>query len=76
MKKIFASLAVGLIVASAVPAFAADSNAVDSAGRPGYCWRASDEAAGDGWYCGGGRGHHGRHGHRGYCWNNDNNSDN
>ncbi|SHK48662.1 hypothetical protein SAMN05216582_10595 [Selenomonas ruminantium] len=58
MKKIFASLAAGMIVASAVPALAADSNAAGN-DRPGYC-----RQAGDNW-CGGG---HGRHGHRGYCW--------
>jgi len=70
MKKILASLAAGLIVASAVPALAADSNTVDST-RPGYCWQAADNERG-GWHCGG----RGRHGHGGYCWdNNDNQQD-
>ena len=73
MKKIIASLAVGLILASAVPALAADSNAADNAGCPyGHCWRTADGApAGDG------SGPHGRRGHhRGYCWNNDSNNGN
>ena len=66
MKKIFAAFAAGLMLASAVPVLAADTN-VDA--RPGYCWQDVDNQADDGWYCGGrGRGH----GHRGYCWDDGN----
>jgi hypothetical protein len=66
MKKIFAALAAGLMVTSAVPALAAADN---GEARPGYCWQDADNQANDGWYCGGrGRGH----GHRGYCWDDGN----
>lgn len=68
MKKIFAAFAAGLMLASAVPALAADTK-VDA--RPGYCWQEADNQSGDGWYCGGrGRGY--GHGHRGYCWDDGN----
>jgi len=68
MKKIFAAFAAGLMLASAVPALAADTK-VDA--RPGYCWQDADNQASDGWYCGGrGRGY--GHGHRGYCWDDGN----
>jgi len=66
MKRIFAAFAAGLMLASAVPALAADTK-VDA--RPGYCWQDVDNQADDGWYCGGrGRGH----GHREYCWDDGN----
>lgn len=64
MKKIFAAFAAGLMVASAVPALAADTK---TEARPGYCWQDADSQAGDGWYCGG----RGR-GQRGYCWDDGN----
>jgi hypothetical protein len=68
MKKIFAAFAAGLMLASAVPALAADTK-VDA--RPGYCWQDVDNQADDGWYCGG-RGRGNGHGHRGYCWDDGN----
>ena len=70
MKKIVAAFAVGLMLASAVPALAADTK-VDA--RPGYCWQDTANQADDGWYCGGrGRGYGHGHGHRGYCWDDGN----
>lgn len=73
MKKILAAFAAGLIVASAIPAFAASANDKEVAPAPGYgyCWQDSRQQADDGWYCGGPRRGHGRYG--GYCW--DDNSD-
>ena len=69
MKKIFASLAAGMIIASAVPAMAAETgNGVDSS-RPGYCWQAADQSD-DGYYCG----RHHRGGHGGCYWDDQKNS--
>ena len=52
MKKIFASLAAGLIIASAVPAMAAETGAGSDNYRPGYCWQADGSQSDDGYYCG------------------------
>lgn len=70
MKKIFASLAAGLIITSAVPAMAAEAgNRVDN-DRPGYCWRADGAQSDDGYYCGGRR----HRGHGGCYWGNQQNN--
>lgn len=69
MKKIFASLAAGFIIASAVPAMAAESNNRIDSSRPGYCWQAADQSD-DGYYCGGPR----HRGHGGCYWGNQQNS--
>jgi len=54
MKKIVASFAAGLIIASAVPVLAADNDTANRVwSRPGYCWQASDRRSDDGYYCGG-----------------------
>lgn len=67
MKKILAAFAAGLMVASAIPAFAATTNDKETAPAQGYgyCWQDSRQQSDDGWYCGGRRGYGGR---GGYCW--------
>ena len=70
MKKIFASLAAGLIIASTVPALVAEAGNRVENNRPGYCWQADGGQPDDG-YC------YGRH-HRGGCggcyWGNQENN--
>ena len=46
MKKIFAALAAGLLMASAIPAMAADTDN----NRLGYCWQVAGDQSDDG-YC-------------------------
>jgi len=71
MKKIVAFFAAGLIIASAVPVLAADSDTANrDFGRPGYCWQASDDQANDGNYYGGCRRYRG---HGGCYWDNNRN---
>ena len=70
MKKIFASLAAGLIIASAVPAMAAETGTGSDNYRPGYCWQADGRQSDDGYYCG--RRHCGGHG--GCYWGNQQNN--
>lgn len=60
MKKIFASLAAGVIIASAVPALAAETGTSVDSNRPDCYWQAADGQSDDGYYCG--RHHRGGHG--------------
>ena len=70
MKKIFASLAAGLIIASAVPAMAAETGTGSDNYRPGYCWQADGSQSDDGYYCGRRR----CGGHGGCYWGNQQNN--
>ncbi len=70
MKKIFASLAAGLIIASAVPVMAAETGTGSDNYRPGYCWQADGSQSNDGYYCG----RHHRGGHGGCYWGNQQNN--